>query len=918
MNRRTTELLLLIAACPVVILLFSLAILNDGKPVNFLTLAVPLGLFAAFIISHFAIRKLAPNADPALLPIAFTLSGIGIAFVMRLAPNLATRQIMWLFVGIAAMLLVLFLIRSTRKLGNYKYTIMIIGIILLLLPAIIGTEHNGSKIWLTFAGFSFQPGEIAKVLIVLFLAGYLAENREMLSVSGRHIGPFRIPDLRTLVPLIIMWVISLLIVIFQRDLGSALLFFGIFVIMLYVATGRLSYVVAAALFGIVGAIAAFLIFPHVQTRVEIWLDPLAYMHTSGYQLVQALFSLADGSIIGTGIGRGLPTLIPIVESDFIFVAIAEEMGLIGACGVIILFILFAVRGLSIASRARTDMEAFTATGLTAAISFQAFVIIGGVTALIPLTGVTLPFMSQGGSSLLASFIILGLLLRTSDNGTGHEAELQSTSVIDGGVLGRVALGKRLTLLVTCLCLLFALEVGNLTYTMVIRAPELHAMPSNGHQLVKEERAQRGSILTSDGVILAESVARGDGGYERIYPQGSLAAHVIGYASPRFGLAGVEASQQEVLRGEIGFANWIDAINSMAGIPTPGNDVTLTIDSRIQATAERLLAGHYGAVVVLDAKTGEVLAMASAPTYDVNTVETLILGSGDDGTGPGGGGSELYNRATMALYAPGSTFKIVTLTAALKYAGIQLSDLYDAPGSMDIGNAPVTNFGGVSYGEVTVQKAFELSMNTVFGQMAYRIGPATLVATAEEFGFGRRVGRDFFVSTSLMPNPAHMTDWETAWAGAGEPVGEHAGSPPGPQVTVVQMAMVGAAFANNGVIMNPYLIASTNNVQGQILSRTTPSVFTTVGSASLVSAMNTALKGVVSQGTGYEARINGYTVYGKTGTAEKNSEGIDSWFVGYVDVGGRSVVVAMVLEDARSGEAVPLARQILQTAIEIYE
>ena len=916
MSRRATELFLLLAACPVIILLFILAILNDGRALDFTTLAVPMGLFAAFIAAHVTVRRFAPNADPALLPIAFVLSGIGIAFVMRLAPDLAGRQILWLFVGIVAMLLTLVFVRSVRNLGNYKYTIMIAGIILLLLPALIGVEQNGSKLWLSFGGFSFQPGELAKVLIVLFLAGYLADNREMLSVSGRRVGFLRIPDLKTLVPLVIMWAISLLIVIFERDLGSALLFFGIFILMLYCATGRISYVVSATVLCALGAIAAYSIFDHVQTRVAIWLDPFTYAQSSGYQIVQSLYSLADGNLIGTGLGRGLSTLVPVVESDFIFVAIAEEMGLLGASGVIILFVLFAVRGLTIASRARSDMEAFTATGLTVAISFQAFVIIGGVTALIPLTGVTLPFISQGGSSLLASFIILGLLLKTSDNATGHETELVSTVALDGGVLGRFALGKRLTILVTTLCLLFALETGNLAYQMVVRAPELNAMPTNNHQLIKDLRSQRGSIMTSDGLTLAESIVQENGTYQRVYPQKSMAAHILGYASSRYGLTGIEASTQDFLRAQASMNDWNDLINSLAGVTVQGNDVTLTIDSRLQSTIENLLGGYYGAAMVLDAKTGEVLAIASAPTYDINTIETIIETVGDDGTGLGGGSSVMYNRATAALYAPGSTFKIVTLTAALTH-GLTLTDTFDAPGTITIGNAPITNFGGYSYGSVSLRRAFELSMNTVFAQVAEQLGAQSLVWTAAQFGFGKQVAQDFYVTASLMPDPSDMTIWETAWAGAGVPVGEHKSSPPGPQVTVVQMAMVGAAFANHGSIMNPYIVSSISSANGQVLSRTSPQEFTRIATSEVIDQVNVALEAVVTSGTGVNAQIAGYTVRGKTGTAEKNSNLTDSWFVGYVDVGGRSVVVSLVLEDVESGSATPVARQILQKTIELY-
>ena len=932
LTRRTTELLLLLAASPVVILLFALAILASNEPLDLSSLAVPLGLFTAFLVMHLAVRWLAPGADPALLPICFVISGIGIAFVMRLAPALASRQILWLFVSIAAMIATLFVIRSVKRLGEYKYTILLCGLILLLLPAVAGTEISGSRIWLSLAGFSFQPGEIAKILIVIFLAAYLAENREMLSVSGHRVGRLNLPNLRTLAPLIVMWGISLVIVIFERDLGSALLFFGVFIAMLYVGTGRISFVVAAVLLAAVGAVLLYQAFSHVQARVAIWLDPFAYSQSAGYQLVQALYSLADGGMLGTGIGRGLPTLISVVESDFIFVAIAEELGFLGAAAVLMLFVLLAVRGFTIASRAASDTEAFSAAGLTVAIAFQAFVIVGGNTLLIPLTGVTLPFMSQGGSSLLASFVIVALLLRISDSGTGHERELQATVNLDGGVLGRVALGKRLTALVTAFSLLFAVSIGNLAYQMLIKSEQIRSLPVNSHVLAREAGAPRGTILSADGVVLAESVQQSDGSYLRVYPQGDLAAHIVGYASSRFGSTGVEASMRDQLRGETGFSTWSELLNYLAGIPNTGNDVQLTIDSRLQRAAQDALAGYYGGAVVLDATTGELLAAAGAPTYNLNDAEAVIEAANiaDAGGAGGAGGAAgaadsagpgpLFSRATQGLYSPGSTFKIITLTAALYSAGVSLKDTYPAPGTLEIGGADVINFNHNDYGTVTVEQAFALSANTVFGQLASDMGPYTLVSVADAFGFDREIGRDFPVTVSLMPDPKDMSTWETAWAGAGEPVGEHRNSPAGPQATVVQMALAAAAIANDGVIMNPYVVRDVLAANGSELAHTQPEVFANVASYAVVADVQTAMAGVVSSGTGYEAQIWGFTVYGKTGTAESGRAGStdpDSWFVGYVEVGGRAVVVAIVLENAGEGAATGRAHDILQTAVDIY-
>jgi len=914
LTRRSIELLLLLAASPVVILLFVLAILASDQPLELSALGVPLGLFAAFLAMHLAVRRLAPGADPALLPICFAISGVGIAFVLRLAPELAGRQVIWLFVAIAAMILTLFAVRSVKKLGEFKYTIIIVGLILLLLPAFVGTEIGGSKIWITLGGFSFQPGEVAKILIVLFLAAYLAENREMLSVSGRKVGRFNIPDLRTLVPLLAMWGISMIIVVFQRDLGSALLFFGIFLAMLYVATGRMSFVVAAVLLAAGGAALAWSFFSHVQARVDIWLEPFAYAQNASYQLVQALYSLADGKLLGTGIGRGLPTLIPVVESDFIFVAMAEEMGFLGAAGILLLFVLLAVRGFTIASRAASDTEAFTAAGLTVSIAFQAFVIVGGTTLLIPLTGVTLPFMSQGGTSLLASFIIVALLMRISDSGTGLENELQATVNLDGGVLGRLALGKRLTALITILSLLFAISIGNLAYQMFIHGEAIRSMPNNSHVLAREATAQRGAIVTSDGVVLAQSVPNGDGTYTRLYPEGDLAAHIVGYSSARYGNTGIEASMQEQLRGEVNFSTWTQLLNSLAGIQNPGNDVRLTIDSRMQRAAQNALEGYHGGVVVLDARTGELLAAAGSPTYDLNEAELVLAAANSADPGDPG---PLFNRATQGLYSPGSTFKIVTLTGALYSGGVKLTDTLEAPGTIEIGGANVVNFGNNNYGTVTVKQAFELSSNTAFAQIAHNMGPRTLVSIADSFGFDQRIGRDFAVETSLMPNPAVMTEWETAWAGAGEPVGEHKDSPAGPQATVVQMALTGGAIANYGTIMNPYVVDSVIAANGSQLAETKPEVFGNVASAAVIADVQSAMEGVVASGTGYAARIDGYTVRGKSGTAETGRAEPDSWFVGYLETGNRCVVVAIVLEEAGEGAATPKARDILLAAIQTY-
>ena len=933
MSRRTTELLLLIAAAFPVTLLYAMYVVTTGAALSFQTLAVPLGLFAAFAAAHIGVRIFAPGADPAILPVVFTLSGIGITFVTRLQPDASLSQVIFLFLGVALMVGTLAVVKNLEVIKRYKYVLGIAGIILLVLPMFIGTEIYGSKLWIKIGGFQFQPGEFAKVLIVLFLAGYLAENRELLSISNRTVLGIKFPRLRLLYPLFIVWGVCLLVVAFERDLGSALLFYTIFLIMLYVATGRMSYVIIGLALLAVGAFGMYQIMSHVQVRVAIWLDPFSDAQNLGYQIVQSLFSLADGGLAGVGIGKGMADIIPVVASDMIFAAIGEEMGLLGGSAVLLLFMLFAVRGLTTAARAKSDLAAFSAAGLTAAISFQAFTIVGGVTKLIPLTGVTLPFMSQGGSSLLASFVIVALLLRAGDEATGRSTEIANTSTDlatagyrttvrgshmrrpaldtpESGLLGRVALANRLTRTVFLFTALFAVLIGNITYIQVIKASEYQDMPSNNHTINKARFIKRGSIITADGLTLAESIQQADGTYARSYPNGNLAAHVVGYYSQQYGTMGIENTQNDTLTGSKDYSSWQNALNSLAGISEPGNSVQLTIDSRIQRAAEQALAGRVGAIVALDPRSGAVLAWASAPTFDNTNIQAAI----EAANASGGADTSMYDRATLALYTPGSTFKVLTLASALENGLATLDTTYDSPGRMEIGGADVVSIGERGHGKISLAKAFALSSNTVFGQVADGLGAEKLVATARAFGYGQQLGLDFTTAASVMPNPEEMTEWELAWAGAGQPVGQ--GHTPGPQATVMQNALMAATIANNGIAMNPYVVSQILAPDGTVLKTTRGhSLGQAVGSGT-AEQVKQAMLDVVQNGTGSAAAIAGVKAAGKTGTAETNNANANSTFVGFAPYDTPTVAIAVVIEQNAKGEesAAAVGGQVLRAAL----
>ncbi|MBI3647782.1 MAG: FtsW/RodA/SpoVE family cell cycle protein [Actinobacteria bacterium] len=375
------------------------------------------GFLAVWLLA----RKVAPGADPVLLPIAGMLTGIGFALIFRLdaglppEAKLAQEQVTWLLVGLGAFALTLLIVRDDRQLDAFTYTIGLTGLALLLLPVVpgIGVTINGARLWVRFGPLSFQPSEFGKVLVVVFLASYLAAKRELLS---QGVGRLGLPRIKDLGPLLLAWGTSLAVLFLEKDMGASLLYFAVFLVMVWVATGRPAYLLIGLVLFAIGAYIGYLAFSHVQLRVEYWLHALDPQHVYelGYgQIAQGQFALASGGLVGTGLGRGSPGLIPYAATDFIFAVIGEELGFLGTAALLMLYLGLVGRGLRLALERTDAFGKLLATGLTASVALQTFVIVGGVTRLIPLTGVTLPFVSYGGSSLVSNFVILALLVRVS-------------------------------------------------------------------------------------------------------------------------------------------------------------------------------------------------------------------------------------------------------------------------------------------------------------------------------------------------------------------------------------------------------------------------------------------------------------------------------------------------------------------------
>lgn len=425
-TRRNVEAVLIALAIGVALGSYALVGLGvDGRlPPGMLGYGSGLALLSGAV--HLVLRWRARYADPVLLPIATAINGLGLVVIHRLdlaenrpfTSSLAFRQLIWTAVGVAAAVLLLIAIRDHRMLSRYTYTAMALGLVLLLLPLlpVIGANINGARLWIRLGPLSFQPGELAKILLTVFFAGYLVTARDSLSLVGRKFLGLKLPRARDLGPILLAWLASLGVLVFERDLGTSLLFFGLFVAMLYIATERTSWVVIGMALFAGGAVTAWALFSHVQVRVDIWLHPFDPDVTDrSFQLIQGLYGMASGGLLGTGLGAGRPDIVPFAESDFIVAAIGEELGLTGLFALLVLYALLVERGLRTAIGVRDGLGKLLAAGLAFSLALQCFVVIGGVTRVIPLTGLTTPFLAYGGSSLLANWMIVALLLRISDS-----------------------------------------------------------------------------------------------------------------------------------------------------------------------------------------------------------------------------------------------------------------------------------------------------------------------------------------------------------------------------------------------------------------------------------------------------------------------------------------------------------------------
>lgn len=714
-----------------------------------------LAWLGGILVLYRAIKRRLPTRDPWIFPTFAALVGCGLLTVWRLSPNLGLKQVGWYLVGCAIFWLGL----KTHRLGNllkrYKYVWLFIGLLLIGLTFFIGVNPTGTgpQLWLQALGLYFQPSEPLKILVLVYLAAFFADQ----------IKP-NITLLGSIFPTLIVAGMAGVLLIVQRDLGTASLFVCLYILMLTVTTQKRRVLLLIPLLGIIAGTVGYFVFDVVRTRVDIWLDPWAQASGGAYQLVQAQIAVAAGGLTGAGPGLGSPLVIPVAVSDFIFPAVAEETGLLGSAALILLLLILVVRGISIAQTTKTTFGRYLAFGIAAYLGLQAFFIIAGNLGLLPLTGITLPFFSYGGSSLVTNMIAVMLLLRISSE---PAAELMPEPV-----------RRPYRWVAAIFLVLFTLLIGATSWLAIFQRETLLAKPENPRWAVYDRYVPRGKILSQDGEELA--VTTGEiGSYERKVLVPSL-SNTIGFTNGLYGQDGLELSQYQWLRGYSGRSFetqwWYQTLYNQ---PPPGVDIKLNIDSSLQASADALLGDAKGAVVLLNATTGEIYALASHPYFDANTLAENWERLRDDPDAP------LVNRTTQATYPLG------TLVNSLG-----LATYYNHPQSAK-GALPGAASGTDAYCQAA-SKAFGRDLSGYQGgceqaslALIQNLNPVVFLDQLEAFGLFS--APEFSLRTISPADRPDEAVIETKPLSALEI-----------QATPLQMALVAASITNDGLLPSPRL------------------------------------------------------------------------------------------------------------------
>ncbi|MCX7681485.1 MAG: FtsW/RodA/SpoVE family cell cycle protein [Anaerolineae bacterium] len=857
MQRERT--LLLIATCFLIAGSITLEVARPpGAPLySLLTIAA---FISCFVGAHCSLNRYLPRRDPFLLPVASLLTGWGLLMIRRLAVNFLLRQTAWVVVSTGALLLIARREDVLRSLRRFRYTWLFGGLLLLAATLIFGVNPSGygPRLWLGGWGLYFQPAELLKLLLIAYLASYLAERRELLLSEKWKVGRWHLPPPAYIGPLVAMLGLALILLAWQQDLGAAMLFFFTFLVMLFLTTRQWGYIAAGLALFIAMGIPAYHLSERVALRIDGWLNPWPDAADRTFQIVQSLLAFGVGGIFGQGLGLGSPTFIPAVHTDFVFAAIGEEFGLTGVLAIVALYGVLLLRGFRIAARAPRLFERFLAAGLTSGLVIQAWVIMAGNARLAPIAGVTLPFVSYGGSSLLMSFVTLALLLRISATA--------ETPVLTGNRPVNIPLPLVGGVLAAALALL-ALVCG---YWAVVRAEALRARADNPRRVLYEQRIIRGRILDRNGSVLAYMEADAHGRLVRRYPVPE-AAPVVGYASLRHGTGGIEAALDAALRGEARRPAWQAALDELLHRPPQGSDIQLTLDAALQALAQRSLKGRPGTAVILDVRTGEVLALASAPTFDPQRLDEEWERLRVDPAAP------LINRATQGLYQPGAALQTVILATALEKQPAILSTSFpyaDVPVYVD--GVPL-RCAAQPKEPYTLATAYTAACPAPFAALGEAAGTTGLREAFDRWGL---------TVPPVLELPTAAASLEIANPRA-EAIGQ--GSL---LVSPLHVALVAATLANEGIMPSPHLVARVQKEpRGEWLEHHT------AGEERRIITPDIA-RAIVRN---WEYRENGIAHWGIALSGKGRPP--HAWFMGLTLAGGARYAVVVLLEHATRPEQV---------------
>lgn len=837
-------------------------------------LVVLIGLSALYRVSY---KKMSMPVFCNMLMLVI----LGFIMITRLSFEKGIRQFAIASIALALCLIVPAFIDRFRTLRNYSLFYGIGGLLVLIYVLGFGQVQYGARNWVSIAGILIQPSEFVKLLFIFFVASAL---------SKKH-------DFKRVILVTILAGAHVIVLVLEKDLGGALLFFFTYIIMLYSATGRIIYLLSGIASGAVASVIAYQLFDHVKVRVAAFLDPFSTIADQGYQIAQSLFAIGTGGFDGMGIMQGLPSSIPVADSDFIFPAISEEMGaVVGICICLICLVSF-IMFINISIKFRQPFYKIMALGLSTMYITQVFLNVGGAIKCIPSTGVTLPLISYGGSSLLSSIvmfsIIQGMYVLHMRN-EGEEVEVNELEQ-ENRELKRKFYNHSIFKLSYLFSTVMFIVIGYYSYFVVFQGKTFINNSYNKRQDLLAEYIIRGKIYSADGKILAQTVNDANDVETRVYPYGGVFSHVVGRVL--HGKTGIEQSESfTMLTSNENQVNQI--LNTMSGKKNVGDNVITTLDARLQQAAYDALGNNRGSVVVIEPSTGKILAMVSKPDYNPNT----ILDEWDDLTADTT--SPLLNRATQGLYPPGSTFKILTALEYIRENPDYESYEYKCTGEGKFNQVSIHCSGG-AHGTQNLQESFANSCNTSFANLGLTLDMDRFHQLCDSFYFNITLPASLLTSKSsfVLDGKSNLIDYAQTVIGLGRT-----------QITPLHNAMITASVANGGVLMKPYLIDRIESASGVVVKQTQPEAVATVMTETESALLKEFMTEVVESGTGTKLSGMKVSVAGKTGTAQYEiGKKAHAWFVGFAPTDEPKLVISVVVESVGSGSkyAVPIAKKIIQ-------